>query len=78
MKLRVRRGGIMNPPSEIEDIDSVVVFTPNGHPVAAAVSIEGKVMVSTAKDPDFVDIMMHLGVKPAEMTNFRDVTALTM
>ena len=51
----------MKPATEYKDIDSVVITTDEGDPIAVATSVERAVCVATANDDNFEDYMKVLG-----------------
>jgi len=61
MRIRTQSGGIMQPPKEHLDIDSVVITTDAGDPIVVATSIDNAVCVATINDANFGDYMRKLG-----------------
>ena len=61
MKIKIQSGGIMNPPQELADIDSLIVTTDEGGPIAAALNIDNAVWIRTASEDGFEEIMYELG-----------------
>lgn len=61
MRVRLQSGGIMHPPEDKAGVDSTVIYTDDGSPIAVAVSIEGAVWVKTVSDPSFTSVMESLG-----------------
>ena len=67
MKVRLQLGGIMQPPDIRVGVDSFVLYTEEGMPIAAAVEMDGKVLVTTAGEPDFHRTLLSLGFDKAKL-----------
>lgn len=61
MKIRIQAGGIMNPSQEVSDIDSLVIMTDDGTPIAAALNLDSAVWIRTANEKGFDAVMEELG-----------------
>ena len=61
MRVSVQTGGIINPPKQLENADSVLISTDEGDPIVVALSMEGNIWVKTVEDPDFAGILETIG-----------------
>jgi len=67
MKVRLQAGGILKAPDIRMGVDSFVLYTEEGMPIAAGVEMGGKVLVTTAGEPDFHSTLLSLGFDRAEL-----------
>ena len=77
MKIRTQSGGIMNPPQEVADIDSLVVTTDDDVPIAVALNIDNAVWIRTADETGFDEMMYELGFTKADIPKVRTVRPIT-
>ena len=61
MIVRLQSGGILHPPTDYKGVDSIVVCTDEGLPIAAAVNLDGRVWMHTANEAQFTELMETLG-----------------
>jgi hypothetical protein len=57
-------------------IDSFVLYTEEGLPIAAAVEMDGKVLVTTAGEPDFNRTLIALGFDKSKLPQEPEEIAL--
>lgn len=63
----------MNPPQEVADIDSLVVMTDEGIPIAAALNIDNAVWIRTATEAGFDEVMAELGFSKASLPKIHTI-----
>jgi len=73
MKIRTQSGGIMNPPQEVADIDSLVVMTDDGKAIAVALNIDNAVWVRTANETGFDEMLYELGFSKEDIPTLKTV-----
>jgi len=67
VKVRIQKGGILQAPISIEDVDGVVICTDGGSPVTVAKDMEGKAFVSKAGEKNFALMLEVLGYRKDEV-----------
>ena len=57
----------MTPPEELAGVDSVVISTDDGKPIAVALMLEGAIWIKTVDDPQFHELMEMLGFNKRDL-----------
>lgn len=73
MLVRTHAGGILTAPDDRMGVNSMILCTDEGVPVAVAVDIEGRVWLHTANEPQFKDLMVTLGFSEHSLPKVTEV-----
>lgn len=74
MRVQIQRGGIFTAPQNVDDADSIVIMTAEGHPVVIAMDLDGNVVVQTADDgEEFTVAASRLNLNTDNLAEFKHI-----